>query len=366
MEGVGIIVPRTIYSQIPNLNGNHKTMFMLFERAAAKNNLIPYFIRLRHLHPNKKSVVAYVRTTEGYKLMRVPRPKVNYSRILDRHPVIRKRIYDLYRVGVTIFNVPNYDIEKFTIHQLLNRDKSIQKYLPHTELLTEQNLTKMLSLYNSVILKKNYGERGIGAMKIDKDIKHFTLTYKPKDSPAFEKVKFTTEIPSVVLEQIEKEDYVIQERIPLATFKGNPFDMRVALQKDATGIFKVTGIMCKVAKDKSFLTNGSQGGKTCRLEDICPISFPSMSCEKLKRDICNMSLMIANKLDKHFPHLADLGFDICITNIGTPYFIECNFISDYVGGLIHQQKLLHEEWAAVFSTPLDYARYVLDQKNKTI
>lgn len=39
MEGVGIIVPRTIYKQIPNLSGNLKTMFMLFERAATKNNL---------------------------------------------------------------------------------------------------------------------------------------------------------------------------------------------------------------------------------------------------------------------------------------------------------------------------------------
>ncbi|WP_026559215.1 YheC/YheD family protein [Bacillus sp. J37] len=366
MEGVGIIVPRTIYRQIPNLNGNHKTMFMLFERAAARNNLIPCFIRLRHLHPDKKSVVAYVLTSEGYKLMRIPRPKVNYSRILDRHPVIRKRIYDLYRAGVTIFNVPNYDIEKFTIHQLLNRDKNIQKYLPHTELLTEQSFIKMLSLYKSVILKKNYGERGIGAMKIDKGIKHCTLTYKPLNSHVFEKVNFTAEIPSVVLEHIEKKDYVIQERIPLATFKGNPFDMRVALQKDGTGMFKVTGIMCKVAKDKSFLTNGSQGGKTCRLEDICPISFPSMSYEKLKRDICTMSLMIANKLDKHFPHLADLGFDICLTNKGAPYFIECNFISDYVGGLIHQQRLLQEEWESVFSTPIDYARYLLDQKNISI
>lgn len=366
MEGVGIIVPRTIYRHIPNLNGNYKTMFMLFERAAAKNHLIPCFIRLRNLHPDKKSVVAYVRTTEGYQLMRVPRPKVNYSRILDRHPVIRKRVYDLYRAGVTIFNVPNYDIEKFSIHQLLIRDKSIQKHLPHTELLTHQNLMNMLSKYNSVILKKNYGERGIGAMKIDKDINHSTLTYKPANSTVFEKVKFTMEIPGVVLEHIEKKDYIIQERIPLATFKGNPFDMRVALQKDGTGMFKVTGIMCKVAKDNSFLTNGSQGGKTCRLEDICPISFPSMSCERLKQDICTMSLMIANKLDKHFPHLADLGFDICITDKGTPYFIECNFISDYVGGLIHQQKLIHEEWASVFSTPLDYARYVLDHKNKSI
>ncbi|HZH59745.1 MAG TPA: YheC/YheD family protein [Metabacillus sp.] len=362
MEGIGIIVPRTIYKQIPNLSGNHKTMFMLFERAAAKNNLIPCFIRLGHLRPDKKSVIAYVKTDKGYKLMRVPRPNVHYSRILDRHPVIRKRIYDLHKVGVTIFNVPNYDIEKFKIHQLLYRDTTIQKHLPHTEILTQQNFKKMISTYKSVILKKNYGECGIGAMKIDKGLKNWILTYKPTNSINFEKVRFTSETPSVILEHIEKGDYIIQERIPLATFNRNPFDMRVALQKDSTGIFKVTGIMCKVAKDKSFLTNGSQGGTARRLEDICSRSFPSIPYQRLKQDICKMSLMIANYLDNHFPHLADLGFDICVTDKGTPYFIECNFISDYVGGIIHQQKVLYDEWAAVFSTPFDYARYLLDQK----
>ena len=353
MEGIGIIVPRSIYRQIPNLSGNYLTMFMLFERAAAKNHLIPCFIRLRHLHPDKKTVVGYVHTSKGYKLMRVPRPKVNYSRILDRHPIIRQRIYDLHKVGVTIFNVPNYDIEKYKIHQLLISEHSIQQSLPHTEILTKQNLRKMISTYKSIILKKNYGERGIGAMKIDQGKGYWTLTYKPTNSTAYEKVKFTSSTPTILQEHIEKGDYIIQERIPLATFNGNPFDMRVALQKGSTGNFKVTGIMCKVAKENSFLTNGSQGGKAYRLEDICSTSLPSISYIKLKSDICELSLKIANYLDHHFPHLADLGFDICVTDKGTPYFIECNFISDYVGGIIQQQKILHEEWAAVFSTPFE-------------
>jgi len=362
MEGVGIIVPRNIYKQFPNLSGNHKTMFILFERAAAKNNLIPCYIRLLHLHPDKNSVVAYVRTTKGYKLMKVPRPKVNYSRILDRHPVIRKRIYDLRKVGITIFNLPNYDIEKYKIHQLLLREKSIQKHLPHTEILTKPNLWKMLTTYKSIILKKNYGERGIGAMKIDKGIDDWTLTYKPLKGEDYKKVRFSTGIPSIIQEHIEKGDYIIQERIPLATFNGNPFDMRVALQKDSTGFFKVTGIMCKVAKNNSFLTNGSQGGKTFRLEDICPVTFPSIPYQKLRKSICEFSLMTANYLDNHFPHLADLGYDICLTENGVPYFIECNFISDYAGGLIHHQRIIHKEWEAVFFTPFDYARYLLDQK----
>ncbi|MGM0876098.1 MAG: YheC/YheD family protein [Bacillota bacterium] len=362
IEGVGIIVPSSVYKQIPQISGNLKSMFMLIEQAAAKNKLIPCFIRLTKLHPDKRSVVAFVNTSNGYQLMKVPRPKVIYSRILDKSPAIRRRINSLRRVGVTIFNIPNYDVEKNVIHQLLLRNERISKHLPHTEVLTKQNLRKMMTKYKSLILKQNYGERGIGAMKIDQRKNDWTLTYKTPLMNEYKMVKFSTVLPEIIQYHIDKGDYIIQERIALATYNGNPFDMRVAVQKDGRGEFKVTGIMCKVAKENNFLTNGSQGGRTYRLDDIHSRSVPSIPLNLLQQNISVLALKIAHFLEQFFPHLADLGFDICVTAEGTPYFIECNFISDYVGGLFHKQKLLYDEWSAVFTTPFDYARYLLDQK----
>ncbi|MCM3655466.1 YheC/YheD family protein [Metabacillus litoralis] len=364
IEGVGIIVPSSVYQQIPQLSGNLKSMFGIMEKAAAENNLILYFISLTNLSPEKKIVEAFVNTSNGYQIMKVPRPQVIYSRILDKSKVVRWRINALSRAGVTIFNIPNYDVEKNKIHQLLLQDAWISKHLPYTEVLTKQNLRIMMNKYESLILKQNYGERGIGAMKIDQRKDGWALTYKTPGMNEYKELKFTNELPNIIQYHIAKGDYIIQERIPLATYNGNPFDMRVAVQKDGSGKFKVTGIMCKVAKENNFLTNGYQGGKTYRLDDIYEQSIPSIPLYELQQHISVFALKIAHFLEQFFPHLADLGFDICVTADGTPYFIECNFISDYVGGLFYEQGLLHDEWSAVFTTPLDYARYLLDKKKK--
>ncbi|MBZ5751960.1 YheC/YheD family protein [Metabacillus rhizolycopersici] len=361
-EGVGVLVPSAVYKQIPQLSGNLKSMFLLFEQAAEKNKLIPCYIKLSKLRPSKRSVVAYVKTTNGYQLMRVPRPSIIYSRIIDISQAVRKRIRSLSQEGVTLFNIPNYDVEKYKIHQLLLKDEIISKHLPQTEVLTKQNLRKMMTEYDSLILKQNYGERGIGAMKLEQRNDFWTLTYKTPKMINFKRLHFSNILPNILEDHIENGHYIIQERIKLATYNGAPFDMRVAVQKDGEGKFKVTGIMCKVAKKNHFLTNGSEGGQTYRLDDIHSQAIPKIPLHVLQKTISIFTIRVAHHLEQYFPHLADLGFDICLTKEGTPYFIECNFISDYVGGLFQHQKLIHDEWSKVFTTPFDYARYLMNQK----
>ena len=357
---LGIILPKSTYEAMPGLQGGTHSMFMIWEKAARKHGLIPCYFRFFDIQPGATTVNAYVYDNETFHLQKVPAPKVIYTRVLDYLPVYRSHLKSLMKEGHLIYNVPNYDVEKHKVHDLLVKNESVKDHIPETELFTVANLNKMAARYNQLILKKSYGEFGMGAMKMERVKKEWRLSYKTKEGE-LKQVDFKTKLPTVLINRLREHTYLIQEMIPLATYKGHSFDMRVATQKNRFGEWQVSGVMCKVANGGDFLTNGAQGGTTYTLEAVASHSHPTIPYETIVHRIHQLALQIAHILAQHFPHLADLGFDIGITKEGKPYFIECNFISDYVSGLFEDGRILHDEWEAVFQTPIAYGRYLIDR-----
>nr|WP_255648179.1 YheC/YheD family protein [Pseudalkalibacillus hwajinpoensis] len=262
--------------------------------------------------------------------------------------------------GHLIYNVPNYDVEKHKVHEILVKEAIVQPYLPETKLFTMANLNQMAARYNQLILKKSYGEFGMGAMKMERRKTGWCLSYKTKEGE-LKQVDFKTKLPTVLVNRLRRHTYLIQELIPLAEYNGKPFDLRVATQKNRKGDWQVSGVMVKVASGGDFLTNGAQGGSTYTFEEVAPHSHPSFPYETLLQSIHQLALQTAEVLDRQFPRLADLGFDIGMTRAGKPYFIECNFISDYVSGLFVEGELIHDEWESVFRTPIEYGKFLMDQ-----
>jgi YheC/D like ATP-grasp len=357
---LGIILPKSTYEAMPGLQGGTRSMFMIWEKAARKHGIIPCYFRFFDIQPGVGTVKAYVYDNETFHLQEVPAPKVIYTRVLDYFPAYRSHLKTLMKEGHLIYNVPNYDVEKHKVHDLLAKNESVKDHLPDTELFTVADLNKMAARYNQLILKKSYGELGMGAMKVERVKKGWSLSYKTKEGE-LKQIDFTTKLPTVLINRLRKHTYLIQEMIPLADYKGHPFDLRVATQKNQNGEWQVSGVMCKVANGGDFLTNGAQGGTTYTFEAVAPHSHPTIPYETLVHRIQQLALKIARVLDQHFPRLADLGFDIGITKEGKPYFIECNFISDYVSGLFEDGRIIHDEWEAVFQTPIAYGRYLMDR-----
>ncbi|MCA0173021.1 YheC/YheD family protein [Bacillus sp. RAR_GA_16] len=358
---LGIILPKSTYEAMPGLEGGTRSMFLIWERAARERGLMLCYFRFFDVKPGQEIVSAYVYEEKTFHLKEVPAPKVIYSRVLDHLPVFRTHIKALMKEGTQIYNVPNYDVEKHKVHNILLEYASVSPHLPHTELFSIANLNQMAARYKQLILKKSYGEFGMGAMKMERQKRGWLLSYKTK-AGELKQVDVKSKLPPVLVSRVQSQTYMIQEMIPLADYKGHPFDLRVATQKDESGEFQVSGIMCKVANGGDFLTNGAQGGKTYTFEEVAPLSHPTVPYATLVNNIHLLALETANVLDRHFPHLADLGFDIGLTKEGKPYFIECNFISDYVGGLFQDGQLLHEKWEAVFRTPIQYGHYLMYRK----
>ena len=363
---VGIMYGGKRYKQISN--GNVKLMKKLsfFEEAAQKNGVSLCYFRLIDIEPGRYYIKAYVLGEKGYELKEVPRPPVIYHRRIDRKKV-RPKIQALIKDGITIFNERNQGYGKLPIWTILSQNSKLSKQLPFTLKATENNIKTMMEKYNSLILKPNLGAVGRGLMKIEKMGGEWCLSYteKSKTSKTRKEVYFQSELPDVLIKIIKSRFYIVQERINLATYNNSPFDMRVAVQRNNKGEWETTAFIVKVAKKGHFVTNVGQGGTTYPLQTILK-QHPHLSYNKVSQDISNFTLNIAEHLSEVLPHIGSLGMDIGITNDGIPYCIEVNYLNDFATLVFRNNELVFEEWKKVFTTPIDYASYLVKKNNTGI
>ena len=308
---VGIMYGKLRYGQLRNGNVKLKKQLSFFEEAAKRNGVSLCYFRLIDIEPGRYYIKAYVLGEKGYELKEVPRPTVIYHRVFDRKKV-RSKIQALIKDGITFFNEKTYDNGKFPIYTILSNDSKLSKQLP------------------------------------------FTL-----------KAPAGNEISNSRLKKIKSHFYIVQERINLATYNNNPFDIRVIVQRNNKGEWETTAFIVKVAKKGYFVTNVGQGGTTYPLQTILK-QHPHLSYNKVSQDISNFTINIAKHLSENLPHIGCLGVDIGMTNDGIPYFIEVNYLTDFLVLVFRNNELVFEEWKKVFTTPIDYASYLVKKNNTGI
>lgn len=356
---IGVLLQRSLYRRLKE--GKRKQIDIgFFEEAARKNNLIPCYFLVRNLAGRRDTAPALVNNNGVFQEKIVEVPRVIYNR--DWNMPSRQRIINqLTKQGIIVFNEKNY-LRKYKFQAILEDNKEFLRYLPETKIASPQTLKEMMQKYHQLILKPENGLRGRGIHKLQKlNKKEWKVSYKTEigERGVWKEIIFSETIPEYLEQLIKKNTYLIQNFLPLATYHGSPFDLRVATQRNRTGDWEVSAIIAKVAGEGSFLTNIEQGGTSYTLNKILE-QYPHLNAEHVREQIVSLAIKIANLFSRHLPHIGDLGFDFAITPKGDLYYIECNFVSGYKGFTIKDGVLLHDEWKAVFTKPADYARFLLD------
>ena len=85
------------------------------------------------------------------------------------------------------------------------------------------NLEKMIAKHNQLILKPASGSLGGGIMKLTKDdFGTWSLKYYVARR-TWSEISFKDEFPNILTDLFNKKQYIIQEKIDLATYKERPF-----------------------------------------------------------------------------------------------------------------------------------------------
>jgi hypothetical protein len=351
---IGVLVNDSWYRRIPTGRMYHESL-ECYETAGRQHGVVPCFFRLKDIKPGQSHVAAYIKLNGRYQKCVIPVPQVIHNRTLYtvKRPMLAIR--QLVADGKTVYNEWNRYGKK-RIHDILQLNPEIRPHLPATREATPQTVKEMMNQFDKLILKPNSGSIGRGIMKLERTEDGWRLFGAGK--PASRSILFRDRLPAVLLKKMRTRSYLVQQLLPLATVHGNPFDLRVSVQRGPTGQWTISGIVGKMARPKAYITNVARGGTVLTLEQILSV-HPQMSPGEVRQSIERFSLQVAEQLSRHLPHMADIGLDIGLTEFGFPMFIECNGRDLRYS---FRKGNLHDAFQAVYSNPIGYGKYLLETK----
>jgi glutathione synthase/RimK-type ligase-like ATP-grasp enzyme len=357
---VGILVNDKLHRKIPLGKTNHEAVDLYVE-AGEKYGFIPCFFRIKDIQPGQKSVRAYIMKKKNFVYKNVRAPEVIHNRAIYQLQKHYHTLNSLVKDGKQVFNHWNR-YGKLYIQELLMKESRLRPHLPCSCKGTIGHVRTMMKQYDSLIIKPNKSSIGQGVMKLERSGKGWNLKYPASlniNNKTWRTIFFSgSKLPQLLYNRLLHERYIVQQRLPLATFQGRPFDMRVSVQRGVVGEWQITGIVAKVASNGNFLTNVAQGGSLYRLEEILKAEYPHLQPELIVKGIHDFSLLVAEHLGRNLPLMADLGLDVGMTVDGFPMFIECNGKDQRYSFL---EAGMIKEWMATYENPMAYARFLLNQ-----
>jgi len=356
---VGILVNRNWYRGIRTGRTGHEALLQ-YVTTARDYSLTPCFIQLSDLKPGASKVAAYVLQNWRFVKKTVPMPAVIHNRAIYKGKTAKMKLRSIAARGTLVFNACNR-YNKGYIHKLLMERPELRIHLPETEPATPDSIVQLMARHPSLIVKPDNGSIGKGIMLIKRgDDGNWQLRLRRNGKfQTVRKWEKDGQLPQLLLNRIKKQRYLVQQRLPLATVQGRPFDVRVSVQRDHSGEWQVTGMIGKAAAARSFLTNVAQGGQVYPLERILK-AYPALNLDTVRQHIARFSLLVAAHLSERLPGLADIGLDVGITEHGFPMFIECNGrdlrYSFLRGGML-------EEWTNTYRNPMGYAACLMKRRH---
>lgn len=259
-----------------------------------------------------------------------PLPSVIYDRCFGAHgrsdgTKLREMLSELRQV--TIFNaIPK--LCKWETYQVLRQTPELASCLPRTAILyTNKQVAAAVNDCEAIYLKPDGLSRGHGVFRLSKVDDGFLLESRKPEQNVKRHLKNLHNIQSFLTSYGEAGGgYIIQEKIPLAKYRGKQFDMRVLCQKDINGKWIVAGTAVRVAARKSIITSPRSGGSVISWPHALKTVFRQKPGQHngIAEKVTRIALIACQTIEDHFGCCGELGLDMGIDHKGKVWIIEVN------------------------------------------
>lgn len=264
------------------LNGNLR-MFKRIGREVNKRGGIVIVFTETGIQEQAITGYSFIEQENKWLKLKAPLPDIVYNRIADRQ-LEHDLLTQLKKLNIPFFN-PHF-FNKWEMYQILMQVPSLQAHLPETVKWNDsESLTYMLRKHGDIYAKPVDGKKGDGI---------FTISESDQVSS----------IP---------KNYILQQRIPLATCQSRMYDYRV-LAHFVTGKWLMSGIGVRLAKLGAVTTHVPKGGS------ILPVGEVDTDDHLLHQLIDK----IGKQLQKTVGHVKEMSVDIGKTMAGEYYIFEVN------------------------------------------
>ncbi|CAG7644597.1 YheC/YheD family protein [Paenibacillus allorhizosphaerae] len=350
MNSVGILVDDLVFRGLNKKKHTGTEKISFYNKAAATCHVKPVYLSLNRMNPGQGTAYGYTFARGKYSYGKVKIPRVIHNRTFPTSSRSKKNLNGLNRISYVFNGCNRYS--KYRIHQMLK--SAFKANIPRSVNYSKSNLRRMMKQYDSLYIKPQKGSVGDGIMKLSRGHSGKWVAQLPRRTHAGTKKNAR----KIVHQAAKRKPYLIQEGISLAKYRGKPYDIRVSVQRGGDGNWHVTGIVGKVARKGSHVTNLARGGKAVK----CNILFQSLNHPKGVSDsVKQLSLRITKYLGKRLNRLADVGLDIGVNRQGKPYFIELNCRDQRYS---FKKAGMGSTFYDSYANPVRYAKYVLKRRGQ--
>lgn len=268
----------------------------------------------------------YDRRENNWRPDSFPLPSVLYNRIPSREsessPAVRQTLAALRnQKNIPLFN-PHY-FNKWQLYCWMKFAGIPGVSVPYTtRLQAPEDGLRAMRRFPELILKPESGKAGIGIGKTAADgirlqtvdgIKRIALRGNWAEA-------WHTLWPA-----LNGSRYVVQQAIPLAQTDGRPFDLRILVQKTASGRWAVSGTGVRVAGQHALTTHVPRGGTVGSLETIMNQTFSAAHAGEIRGRLHRAAVLTAAHLAASAGHLwGEMSMDWGLDPQGTLWFFEAN------------------------------------------
>nr|WP_236588208.1 YheC/YheD family protein [Tumebacillus amylolyticus] len=300
----------------------------------------------------------YNRQTKQWQKVKRPLPDLVLPKILGTPPAWREEVlHDTKQFHHLVTHGTFNDAtgNKWTVHQQLEKNPAVTRWLPETHRITQPgDVEAMLLRHGSVYIKPAFGTQGMMIYKLDllksedpaqakstpsqttaRSVErppagnHVLVQHRSKSKSLHRRFHFASPALRTFLKKhfLAKRTFLVQQTLPLLTLRGGrPVDFRWLMQKDGTDTWRVTARVARVGAANRLTTNLHTGGAAVLAETLLQKNgWPDLkSRRRLLQDLDDAALAICQTLETNTGRIGELGLDFGISKLGEVYLIEVN------------------------------------------
>ncbi|WP_432361339.1 YheC/YheD family protein [Sporosarcina sp. UB5] len=222
------------------------------------------------------------------------------------------------------------NLGKWEQHVVLQQDPFVAKHMPETHLYSDKNLVDLLNRHPSVYVKHDTTGQGRAIFNIRKSTggSYYVDGYTIQGTQIKKNVS-VTEIQQLLHPYLrlgrESGPYIIQEAIQSYTQNGQPFAIRVHVQK-LNNDWVIGGMLGNIASGpvtKNGIVNRCRGATLIPISDVLSQTTIGKNQIDTLKKLEKIAIAAAKTIDSTFP-CREYGIDFGINQEGRPILFEVN------------------------------------------
>jgi len=356
MDQIGIILDQATIQRALKGKPTYENL-QFYSELGKELGLKPIFFHPKDVDLRTNTIDGYLWTGNKLTKAKSKIPPVTHNRLLSGDRSVNDVIRHLSQISKVYNGV--IDRNKIKVQKQLWLNRYLRSFLPVTTSYTREALVSFLKKYPVIYVKPSIGSIGNGVLRIERSGNEWKLS-----SAEGNKIVSKHAMLKEVNAWVNGKRFLVQQGIILAKYRGQPFDIRVSVQKNGDLKWTVTGMVAKVANPENQLSNLAQGGEAVVLSHILKELFDPVKAQWIVNELADVGLEIAAQFEQFHPTLADVGLDMGIDENGKPYLIEVN-VRDQRYSFFKAGDL--ETFKQTYWNPLAYGKSLLvkDKKGPT-